>query len=111
MRPQPATLAAVAVRIVPARRQPRPVERALWRLVRAQRRAVAVVHEWPHGSELRIEIDGALRWSQLFRGDAGELEREAEHKRRALQGRRWADEPLTQLEHCGRPGTETPRLT
>ena len=39
------------------------------------RRAHAIIREWPHGDELYVFVDDALRWSRLYRGDAGELER------------------------------------
>ena len=74
----------MSVRIVPAPEPPNPVERPLWRLVKAQRTAVALIHEWPHGWELRIEVDGQLRWARLFRRDHDGLLREAD-KRRALR--------------------------
>lgn len=74
----------MAVRIVPARQVSPPPERGGWALQRGERRVAARILEWPHGLELVITLDAEVRWTRLFRGDAGELDVEAEHKREQL---------------------------
>ena len=74
----------MAVRLVPPRPVVQPLERPLWAMQRGERTAHALVRAFPHGHELVITVDGELRWSQLFRGDAGELDAGAERKRQAL---------------------------
>ena len=63
------------------------------------------------GLELRIDVDGDLRWSRCYGWTTRELDTEAENKRHALRERGWTDQRLTQLEQCGRTGTDTRRLT
>jgi len=66
-------------------------EHVLWQLVRGDRRAEALVREWPHGEELCVFVDGQLRWSKLFRSNARDLELESNIKRQALYACQWAD--------------------
>ena len=66
---------------------PPPPERVLWTLQRGDLSAVARELMWPHGSELRIEIGGQLRYSKLFRSvdrDA-HCQRKADEKRQQLR--------------------------
>ena len=44
---------------------------------------------WPHGCEMRVMVDGELRWARPYRENAGELRREAEHKRQQLEACGW----------------------
>ena len=83
----------MSVGLAPARNlfEP-PPERVLWKLVRGDRRAEALVREWPHGEELCVFVDGLLRWSKLFRDNARDLELESNIKRQALYACRWADD-------------------
>jgi hypothetical protein len=68
-------------------------DRLLWRLVKGQRTAVAVAREISgYGLELRIEIDGELRWSQMIRHGQG-LEAESAAKRQALEALGWCAAP------------------
>ena len=46
----------MAVGIVPARQAAPPPERPLWRLVRGERVADALVRAFPHGDELVITV-------------------------------------------------------
>ena len=72
-----------------------PIVRSLWRLVRGERTAYALVHEWPHGHELRVLVDNELRWSQLYRGSTREADagQEAERKAQALRDTGWLSPP------------------
>ena len=72
---------------------PPPNDRLTWRLVTGQRCAQAVLRVLEGlGLELRISIDGELRWSRLYRG-AG-LEESALDMRRAFQQRDWKTAPV-----------------
>ena len=71
----------------------------------AAREAHALVHEWPHGHELRVLVDGELRWAKLFRGDTRRLDAEADHKREQLEARGWtlassANDLASKLSPC-----------
>ena len=66
-------------------------DRLLWRLHKGPRTVEAHVHEWPHGYDLIVFVDGRLRWSQLFRYDTRDLQDASEQKRRALTERGWTD--------------------
>ena len=48
----------------------------LWRALKGNRTAVAVVRDLAFGSELRITVDGDLRWSSIIRGYAQVVARE-----------------------------------
>ncbi len=54
-----------------------PMERVIWRLRKGERTAEARVREMRHGQELRINVDGTLRWAQLYRS-VGVVESAAE---------------------------------
>ena len=75
----------MAVRIVPADEPAPPVDLVLWRLVKAERTALAVLRVLPFGAELRISIDGDL-WCSEVSGDVRTLARE---KRHAFHMRGW----------------------
>ena len=62
----------MSVGLAPARNLVEPPERVLWKLVRGDRLAEALVREWPHGEELCVFVDGLLRWSKLFRSRSHE---------------------------------------
>jgi hypothetical protein len=57
----------MSVGLVPTLTPAPPVERVLWRLRKGERIAEARIREMPHGQELRINVDGNLRWAQLYR--------------------------------------------
>jgi hypothetical protein len=81
----------VAVKLVPAVRRVAPHDRPLCRLLKGERFALAVVRvyaELPRARELRITVDGHLRWHQLFHGPG--LEDAAYEKRRLLEERGWS---------------------
>ena len=71
------------------------IDRPLWTLQRGARRAQAIAREVPGvGLELRIDIDGELRWSKLYRGGVG-VGMEAAAKRTALLEKGWIDAPAS----------------
>ena len=57
-----------------------------WRENRSRPRAR--LPAWRRVVRLR---DGELRWSRLYREDAGELDAEPEHKRQALTPKGWSE--------------------
>ena len=62
---------------------------------RGDRRAQAIAREVRGvGVELVINVDGELRWSQLYRGGIG-LGMAAAEKRQALLERGWTDAPAS----------------
>jgi hypothetical protein len=82
----------MAVRIVPARIPDPPIDRLVWRLVKAQRTAQGVVRLIPRaGLALRIEVDHELHWSRCYGWNTGELDAESERKRGALRQHGWSD--------------------
>ena len=74
---------------VPAIAPVQPLERVLWRLRKESRIAEARVREMPFGFELRFIADGVLRWSQVFRGERGEISDRAIEKRRQFERLGW----------------------
>ncbi len=83
---------AVCVGLAPLRVPQPPIDRVVWRLQKAQRTVQAVVRLIPRaGVELRIDVDGDLRWSQAYGWNARELDAEAERKRDAFRERGWSD--------------------
>ena len=49
--------------------QPRPLERVLWIVRKDARTAHAMLRAHPRGVELRINDNGTLLWSRLFRAE------------------------------------------
>ena len=61
----------MAVKLVGPVSVPHRHDRPCWRLVKGQRCALAVIREYveiANARELRIAVDGELRWSKLVRG-------------------------------------------
>lgn len=68
-------------------------ERLVWRLTKGERIVEARVRELSDGCELRFLMDDVPRWSQLFRGESGELMKRATEKRQDFERLGW--HPLT----------------
>jgi hypothetical protein len=51
----------------PERREPPPVEKRVWVVVKAARSAQAIERAHPLGRELRVIYAGSLLWSEVFR--------------------------------------------
>ena len=78
----------------PDRRVGAPAERQYpeheaWTLTKPGHLACARVRPYPHGLELRIEVDGSLIVSQLFRTGVTPLEDAIREHRQAFQERGW----------------------
>ena len=70
-------------------------DRPLWTLQRGDRRAQAIAREVKGVDlELVVNIDGELRWAQLYRGGVG-LGMAAAEKRAALLEKGWVDAPAS----------------
>jgi hypothetical protein len=92
----------MTVRLVPAPQLPPPDDRLVWRLLKGERCAQAVLRVLDFGLELRISVDEDLRWSQVVRD--GTLDALASEKRRALEERDGM--PLNSVELRSRLATE-----
>jgi hypothetical protein len=80
----------MAVQILPALQVEPPIDRLIWRLQKAQRTAQAVVRLIPRaGLELRIDVDGDLRWSSCYSWNTRRLDAEADRKREQLEACGW----------------------
>jgi hypothetical protein len=66
---------------------PHVSEHILWRLNKGERTAICRVRAHPAGHELRMDVDGAVLWSQVFTaGDGQNLGTVAdEHKARFVE--------------------------
>jgi hypothetical protein len=75
---------------IPAPKRPTPIDQPLWRLVKAERIAIAVTRRYleiPDGLELRVSVDDSMRWSRMYRGPG--LESQAADLRRAFERLGW----------------------
>ena len=83
------------IRLVNPSKPPTVNDRPVWTLQHGDRRAQAIAREVRGvGVELVINVDGELRWSQLYRGGIG-LGMAAAEKRQALLDRGWTDAPAS----------------
>ena len=80
----------MAVRIVPERIPDPPCDLVLWRMLKEDRIAHAVIRVLDVGSELRVYVDNELVWSRLLRSE--DPRAVANAHRRAFEVRGWSSE-------------------